>query len=235
MENGTTVSESYYHLQFPYQGKDGINLLESIPLVRGNVVLDLGCGTGYLSNVLATKVGREGGVIGVDPNSERLEIAKRLYSQVHQLKFLVADSESFPEGNYDVVFANQVVQWIKSKENLFQKVFNNLKIGGYFAFLCPADSGDGFFELLNPNISDKLYYWSSEQYKALALKCGFVLHRVSVMPATHHFETVEHLTKWLSATMGIENTLQMVQTVTNAITEPKFDWTKIEVVLKRIQ
>ena len=37
----------------------------------GDVILDLGCGTGELSAYLAEPVGPEGKVIGVDPDKER--------------------------------------------------------------------------------------------------------------------------------------------------------------------
>ena len=42
----------------------------------GDAILDLGCGTGELSAYLAELVGPEGKVIGVDPDKERIQLAK---------------------------------------------------------------------------------------------------------------------------------------------------------------
>ena len=89
-------------------------------------MLDLGCGTGNLTRVLAEQVGREGRVTGVDSDRERIQIAKEQYGNVSNLNFLVGSDEDFPHGPYDVVFANYVVHWIKDKERVFQNVFENL-------------------------------------------------------------------------------------------------------------
>ena len=40
-------------------------LVEALPLDRGQVVLDVGCGTGLCSGLLRDKVGLRGGVVGV--------------------------------------------------------------------------------------------------------------------------------------------------------------------------
>ena len=42
------------------QREDGFNLMNLLGLKRGSKVLDLGCGTGYLTKVLAGKVGEKG-------------------------------------------------------------------------------------------------------------------------------------------------------------------------------
>ena len=46
----------------------------------GDVILDLGCCTGELSAYLAEPVGPEGKVIGVDPDKERIEMARQSHS-----------------------------------------------------------------------------------------------------------------------------------------------------------
>ena len=44
------------------QREDGINLINLLTLTEGASALDLGCGTGYLTKVLADKVGYQGKV-----------------------------------------------------------------------------------------------------------------------------------------------------------------------------
>ena len=83
MNKGDTVAEAYYdHVQLHYQAANGVDLIDKLSLKRGSVVLDLGCGTGHLSSVLAERVGPLGSVVGVDPDEKRLEIAKTKFSQV---------------------------------------------------------------------------------------------------------------------------------------------------------
>ena len=44
------------------QREDGLSLIDLLDIKRGMKVLDLGCGTGYLTKVLADKVGPNGKV-----------------------------------------------------------------------------------------------------------------------------------------------------------------------------
>ena len=62
------------------QEEDSLRLIRQLCPQEGMKVLDLGCGTGwYLSNVLAERVGLRGKVVAVDPDKERLRIAKETY------------------------------------------------------------------------------------------------------------------------------------------------------------
>ena len=54
----------------------GLRLTKSLNIKKGITVLDLGCGTGYLTKVITEKVGAEGKVVAVDPDGERLKIAR---------------------------------------------------------------------------------------------------------------------------------------------------------------
>ena len=44
------------------QTEDGLSLIRLTFIEKGNKVLDIGCGTGYLTNMLASEVGSEGKV-----------------------------------------------------------------------------------------------------------------------------------------------------------------------------
>ena len=108
-------------------------MIQLLALEKDMKILDLGCGTGYLSDLLADCVGPEGKVVAVDPNKSRLELAERQYSRPN-LVFLQANDVTFPEDQYDLVFLNYVMHWIENKNALLNKVYRNLKPGGQFAF-----------------------------------------------------------------------------------------------------
>jgi protein-L-isoaspartate O-methyltransferase len=54
---------SVYDSNSSAQREDGQDLTNLLQLKEGNVVLDLGCGTGYLTKVLANIVGCSGGKV----------------------------------------------------------------------------------------------------------------------------------------------------------------------------
>ena len=54
----------------------GMDLIQKINPKKGDKVLDMGCGTGKLSEVFADLVGPEGQVVAIDPDTERLKIAR---------------------------------------------------------------------------------------------------------------------------------------------------------------
>ena len=77
-----------------------------------HIILDLGCGTGELSAYLAGMVGPEGKVIGVDPDKERIQLARKTHSGIKNLLFVEGSASDFPgmwSETYDIIFANGVV------------------------------------------------------------------------------------------------------------------------------
>ena len=97
------------------QRQYGMKMIEMLDLKKGSTVLDLGCGTGDLTKVLSERVGPEGKVVAVDPDGERLKIARERYS-ASNIEYIEADDKTFPPGQYDVVFANYVLHRVDPRQ-----------------------------------------------------------------------------------------------------------------------
>ena len=85
-----------------------------------DVILDLGCGTGELSAYLAELVGPDGKVIGVDPDKERIQLAKETHNQIENLSFVQGSAINFPGIGakvYNIVFSNYVLHWMGNKSS----------------------------------------------------------------------------------------------------------------------
>ena len=111
----------------------GIKMIDKASINTGDNILDLGCGTGYLTNLLSERVGPKGKVVAVDPDRERLKLARENYP-ASNIEYIQADDKTFPRGEYDLVFANQTIHWVENKEALLKRVHDNLRPGGQFAF-----------------------------------------------------------------------------------------------------
>ena len=52
-------------------------VVDALPIGPGDVVLDVGCGTGLCCGLLRDKVGAQGGVVGIEESSEMLAVAQQ--------------------------------------------------------------------------------------------------------------------------------------------------------------
>ena len=118
----------------------GKNLALTAAIKHGDKVLDMGCGTGELTSFLAEKVGKDGQVIGVDPDQHRIKVAIHNHSSIDETsQFVQGESSShFPhneEQYYDVHFSNFVFQWLNPDEKkiFVETAFRCLKPGGIIA------------------------------------------------------------------------------------------------------
>lgn len=119
----TQLYDSKHAYVFKY-GEDVVNLLDA---KHGETILDLGCGTGHLTNLIS-KTGAD--VLGIDSSAEMIDQAKNNYPA---LQFEIKDAADFNYGNkFDAVFSNAVLHWILEKEKVIECVYNCLKHSGRF-------------------------------------------------------------------------------------------------------
>ena len=175
-----------YDLGSTMQKELGTRLIEELNVCKRSKVLDLGCGTGYLAKVISEKVGAEGKVVAVDPDGERLKIARERHS-ASNIEYVQAGDQTFPLGQYDLVFSNIVIHWISDKRALFDRVYKNLRPGGCFAFIAGngttaftfPDIGTRLFaELIGPEFipnlfSHTFYLFDETDYRDLGKSTGF--------------------------------------------------------------
>ena len=172
-------------------------------------ILDLGCGTDYLSASLADSVRPEGTVVVIDPNKSRLELAQRQHSK-HNLVFLERNDATFPEDQYDLVFSNYVLHWIKDKAAVLKNVYQNLKPGGQFAFTVPEHQPAAIEQLdktVGPEMMQGVHWMSAPEYSHFATTNGFKVTSSETEVKPLNFATVEDLLKWYCATTEGRNKL----------------------------
>jgi SAM-dependent methyltransferase len=75
-------------------------VIEQMQLARTDNVLDVGCGSGWLSRLLAEKV-PEGRVVGMDISDEMIRVARRNSQEFENIMFITGEVEEIPwESNF---------------------------------------------------------------------------------------------------------------------------------------
>ena len=103
-------------------------------LKKGEVVLDLGSGSGIDVFIAAYKVGPKGKVIGVDMTKEMVSRAARLAKTngYKNVEFRLGEIEKLPveDGSVDTIISNCVINLSTDKDKVFREALRVLKPGG---------------------------------------------------------------------------------------------------------
>ncbi|QNE40044.1 methyltransferase domain-containing protein [Hymenobacter sp. NBH84] len=106
----------------------GAGLIDLLAPQPGELILDLGCGSGELTQQLAN-AGAE--VVGIDASAEMIDKARE---QFPTLDFRVGDGASFelPE-RFDAFFSNAALHWMPNAAAVVRQMHRHLKPGGRLA------------------------------------------------------------------------------------------------------
>jgi trans-aconitate 2-methyltransferase len=115
------------------------DLLAALPPIDARSVIDLGCGPGNSTEVLAARY-PEARVAGIDTSPDMIAAARRRLPQVN---FAVDDLQDCKLGGpFDVILANAVLQWVPDHETLLPQLIGKLAPQGGLAVQMP-DNLDG--------------------------------------------------------------------------------------------
>ena len=117
----------------------GLAVAEKLGLAVGARVLDIGCGAGATSLMLADRV-RPGRVLGVDISVPLLERARERAQDrgIGNLEFERADAQTFAldAASYDIVFSRFGVMFFADPVSAFRNLLGALRPGGKLGFVC---------------------------------------------------------------------------------------------------
>lgn len=111
-------------------------LLARVPVASAASVVDLGCGPGNSTALLAARW-PEAALVGVDSSGELLARARR---DLPRVQFVQADVQDYaPSGPVDVWFANALMQWVPEHDALLVRLVSQLAPGGALAVQVPCN------------------------------------------------------------------------------------------------
>jgi trans-aconitate 2-methyltransferase len=184
------------------------DLLGLLEVRSGLQVVDLGCGTGELTERLAEHL-PESDVLGIDASEEMLERATPLTRD--GLRFELGAIES-TGGKWDLVFSNAAIQWVDDHDALIPKLMSLVTDGGRLVVQLPSNQGHPTHTLLrdiaaDPEFSGALGGWnrkfpvlSVEQYAESLHAHGGSRITIFEKVYPHILPDADALVDWMSGT-----------------------------------
>jgi trans-aconitate 2-methyltransferase len=180
------------------------DLLSALPDIPAQRVIDLGCGPGNSTELLAARF-PGAAVSGIDSSPDMIAAATR---RLPQVQFAIGDIEIWKDlGPFDVILANAVLHWVPDHSTLLPALIAKLASGGGLAIQMPDNldvpahrlmreiaengpwamtlaeasksrtplaSADGYYEMLRP-LCSRVDVWRTTYYHALSGGAGAVV------------------------------------------------------------
>ena len=197
-----------YEKASAHQKEWGTKLIAELDLRGTERILDLGCGDGGLTARIADLV-PHGEVVGIDASRGMIEAARS--KERKNLRFLLMDiNELNYVEQFDVVFSNATLHWIKDHRRLLRNVGRALLKGGKLRFNFAGDGNcSHFFSVIRRAMSAEefaadfagfdwpWYMPSVEEYSALMEASGMDTARVWGESADRYFPDATEMIKWI--------------------------------------
>jgi trans-aconitate methyltransferase len=161
------------------------SLVELLHPRRGERILDLGCGDGYLTQRVAESGAQ---VLGVDNSPEMISAAKARGLDVHQLN---AETMGF-ENEFDAVFSNAALHWMRDQNAVLRNVHRALKPGGRFVAECGGHGNIASIRVallavltprkVAPERIESNYFFSNAEYRSMLERNGFHVEQIALTP-----------------------------------------------------
>lgn len=132
--------------------------------VKGMKAIDLGCGTGEQTAILADKF-KEANFLGVDSSAEMLEKSKSL--EMDNLHFRNATTEETLKSGekWDLIFSNAALQWSNDHEILFPELIKLVNPKGQFAVQMPVQPENKLNVILSDLVDEEPFKSYLKGYK----------------------------------------------------------------------
>lgn len=197
-----------YKLASKHQKEWGNELILELELNGDESILDLGCGDGMLTEKLSSLV-TMGNVVGIDASKGMIETARKLSR--NNLEFIYLDINEINYVNeFDIIYSNAALHWIKDHERLLLNSYHALKPRGRIVWNFAAEGTcQNFFKIINGIIDKpqyKIYFknfnwtWympSKSEYLSLVEKVGFFEFCVIEENTDRYFSNVDEMIMWL--------------------------------------
>ena len=148
-----TWDATLYDSKHSFVWRYGAEVIELLAPQPGELILDIGCGTGHLTHAIAQSGAN---VVGLERSPTMLAEAHKNYPE---LELVATDATSFSfAASFDAVFSNATLHWILNAEQVVECVAAALKVGGRFVLEMGGKGNIEQFRAAVHNALDRLGY-----------------------------------------------------------------------------
>ena len=168
-------------------------IFDLLAVQAGETILEVGCGTGGAVRALASQVGQQGRVIGIDASATMIaEAEKRAAGVDLPIEFRVADAHAlpFPDNSFDGCYADGVFEILPDPRRALTEMVRVLRPGG--RLVIPGPDADGsVIDAADRDVTRRFIHfmsdyesngWIGRQLPGYALELG--LEEINVVPLT---------------------------------------------------
>lgn len=197
------------------QQKWGVDLIANLKMTGNECVLDIGCGVGNVTAMIADKVPR-GSVIGIDNSPDMIAHAQRNYpiDRYPNLSFILQNASELDfVDKFDIVFSNACLHWIKNHLPVLRGIQRSLHSGGRIMLqMGGRDNAKQILEVIaqlmnrpkwSPyfvNFDIPYGFYGPEEYKDWLAETGLVTKRLELVPKDMTHENRYKLAAWIRTT-----------------------------------
>lgn len=181
-------SLSSYNENAKIQKKMAEKLVTLLNRINYKKVLEIGCGTGFLTELLNKSIEFENyTAIDIVPDCENY-----INSINPEINFIQADIEKFSLEKYDLIIANASLQWVNDFQNMIETLKNSLSSDGELVF---STFGKENFKEISYITGTTLDYYSTKELEEFFPESE-IMSEIHVMA----FETPQEVLKHLQLT-----------------------------------
>lgn len=127
------------------------DLAAAIPNREVKTAIDLGCGPGNSTEVLAAAF-PDAAITGLDNSADMIAAARK---RLPHTRFELADLSTWDDpGPFDVILSNAVMQWVPDHARLFPRLVGKLGIGGTLAIQMPDNAEEPALRVMREVAAD---------------------------------------------------------------------------------
>lgn len=138
------------------RSRPGLELIARINHANPEIIVDLGCGPGHLTAVLARRW-PEARVVGIDDSAEMLERAESQFP-AHQWPTIKWQHEEIaawtPPYPVSILFSNAALHWLGNHQILFPRLLAMISSGGVLAVQMPDNWDQPSHRLISRLVDD---------------------------------------------------------------------------------